>query len=242
MSAGLYFYLYFMLMMLIVMNIVIAILMDGYASVKESVNSSVEEQLKHNVGTWSKMLGALFSPMLHRLRFWRHRQFLGGSRRVPWSDERWKRDLTAVSAQRRAIGLTSYTLKLVQLIIEVKMLPTSDGEDVLWQVQHFFQGRDFQPPANINEPFDEPCADSKMTSVHTLAAENDLRTRQLLRLVHEMHVKMQLLETGGGGAQRMRTPNMRHGGSSLGVSPRDVAPAVAPVSNYDPVTMLNPLF
>ena len=61
--AVVYFWLYFFLMMLVLLNIVIAILMDGYASVKRTVGSVVEEQLKYNAGP---LLPSLLTSWRHR--------------------------------------------------------------------------------------------------------------------------------------------------------------------------------
>lgn len=146
---------------LILLNIIIAILMDGYASVKATVTSTVEEHLKANVGP---ILPAMFRDFRRRLvclaRFWHpiaNRRILD----LPWSEDRWVRDLQLVTQRRARLGL-GVSLRVGELISELRRLPTSQDENIAWQIQHTFQDRKFISPSNINQPFQEPDVDSEV--------------------------------------------------------------------------------
>lgn len=176
--AVIYFYVFFFLMMLIVLNIIIAILMDGYATVKEDVGSTVEKQLKYNVGDIGPKVMEVWKK---RIFFWRH-GFIGRvtgrakfSVHEPWSDERWGRDFTIVSERRRQAGLTANSIRLGQLIAELRALPTSRGEDIAWQVHNTYHGRIFVQPSNINTPFEEPDVEGQVKAVNEIVMGMEVR-------------------------------------------------------------------
>ena len=176
--AVIYFYVFFFLMMLIVLNIIIAILMDGYATVKEDVGSTVEKQLKYNVGDIWHKVGEVWKK---RIFFWRH-GWIGRvtgrakfSVHEPWSDERWGRDFTIVSQRRRQAGLTANSIRLGQLIAELRALPTSRGEDIAWQVHNTYHGRIFVQPSNINTPFEEPDVEGQVKAVNEIVTGMEVR-------------------------------------------------------------------
>jgi len=187
--AAIYFYVYFFLMMLIVLNIVIAILMDGYAGVKETVKSTVEEQIKYNVGPLIPDVMARWRASLVALVPGQRRNSAQGERER-WTDERWARDLTTITDRRSKLGLTRYNIRVGQLVSELNVLSTSAGEDVAWQVQVAFQDRSFITPSNIRDPFQEPCvspvalACPKACSARRVASLPAVRTSTLHYQVH----------------------------------------------------------
>jgi hypothetical protein len=91
-----------------VLNIVIAILMDGYAGVKETVKSTVEEQIKYNVGPLIPDVMARWRASLVALVPGQRLNSAQGERER-WTDERWARDLTTITDRRSKLGLTRCT-------------------------------------------------------------------------------------------------------------------------------------
>jgi len=184
--GALYFYVYFFLMMLVVMNIVIAILMDGYASVKENLGSSVEEQIKYNVEAEGSVMLLAMRDQVHKVtRLW-HKVALHQVDK--WSDERWIRDLNQVCLNRKLAEQTKNVLRTGTLVMELRALPTTaKDEDVGWQVLQMFQAREWQAPENIEDPFTEPKIDGMVVQLVGYMHEQDRRNRKLMQLVSEMH-------------------------------------------------------
>ena len=181
--AVMYYWLYFALMMLVLLNIVIAILMDGYASVKRTAHSDVEEMLKYNVGP---LLPSLLATWRDRVVAWSHfaRGNEQGASRVPWSDERWISTLTTLKEARAKRGLV---VRLVSLLVDLKDLPSSKGEDVAWQVKTAFQDRRFKPPSNLNSPFVEPTAESDFAVLGRAMPFQEAQLRRSLHLLMKVH-------------------------------------------------------
>jgi len=158
--------------------------MDGYASVKENLGSSVEEQIKYNVeAEGSVMMLAMRDQVRRVTRVW-HKV---AHKVDKWSDERWIRDLKQVMESRTARQETK-TLRTGALVFELKALPTTaKGEDVSWQVLQMFQARDWQRPENIDDPFTEPKIDSMVSQLVGYMHVQDKRNRQLVQLVSELY-------------------------------------------------------
>ena len=158
--------------------------MDGYASVKENLGSSVEEQIKYNVEAEGSVMTLAMRDQVRRVtRLW-HKV---AHKVDKWSDERWIRDLNQV-VENRTARQEPRTLRTGQLVFELKALPTTGkNEDVCWQVLQFFQCREWKRPVNIEDPFTEPKIDNMVTQlVHYMHAQ-DKRNRQLVQLVSELH-------------------------------------------------------
>ena len=160
--------------------------MDGYASVKENLGSSVEEQIKFNVeAEGSVMLLAMRDQVSRVTRVW-HKVAL--HKVDKWSDERWIRDLKQVVENRHARQQTKNTLRTAKLVAELRALPTTTkDEDVGWQVLQMFQAREWQTPDNLDDPFTEPKIDGMVSQLVGYMHEQDKRNRQLMQLVSEMH-------------------------------------------------------
>ena len=158
--------------------------MDGYASVKENLGSSVEEQIKYNVEAEGSVMMLAMRDQVSVTRVW-HKV---AHKVDKWSDERWIRDLNQV-VENRTARQEPRTLRTGQLVFELKALPTTGkNEDVCWQVLQFFQCRDWKRPENIEDPFTEPKIDSMVSQlVHYMRAQ-DKRNRQLVQLVSDAPV------------------------------------------------------
>lgn len=160
--------------------------MDGYASVKENLGSSVEEQIKYNVeAEGSVMLLAMRDQVKRVTRVW-HKVAI--HKVDKWSAERWIRDLNQIMENRNMREQTKNTLRTATLVAELRALPTTaKDDDVAWQVLHMFQAREWQTPENIDDPFTEPKIDSMVSQLVGYMHEQDTRNRQLMQLVSEMH-------------------------------------------------------
>jgi len=180
--AFIFYYVYFFLMMLIVLNIIIAILMDGYASVTETINSNDEQKLKYNVGP---LLPSIFASWKRKLHFW-HRH--DPSEKIPWTEEQWEEALLAVSDKRRQLGLAANIVKTGTLVLELRALPNCEKEDVTWQIEQVFQNRRFKAPTNVLDPFEEPDVESEVKFVSKTVREQDARLRRVVQMMTDLHV------------------------------------------------------
>ena len=106
---------------------------------------------------------------------------------VPWSDERWVDALMEVKDARAEKGLPAQVLSLVSLVVNVKSLPSSKGEDVAWQVKNAFQDRRFKRPSNLNSPFVEPTAESDFATLGKAMPHQEAQMRRSLHLLVKVH-------------------------------------------------------
>ena len=190
--------------------------MDGYASVKENLGSSVEEQIKYNVEAEGSVMTLAMRDQVRRVtRLW-HKV---AHKVDKWSDERWIRDLNQV-VENRTARQEPRTLRTGQLVFELKALPTTGkNEDVCWQVLQFFQCRDWKRPENIEDPFTEPKIDNMVTQlVHYMRAQ-DKRNRQLVQLVSELHAHQ-----FPAGTEPPELPQLRNGSPQSLKGQADVTP------------------
>ena len=172
---------YLMLMTILVLNIIIAILMDAYSSVKTEATSSYTEQLKYNVGPiWNALYDNMRRPFLSSKK----------SIHLKWSDDRWIRDLNIIMQLRGYAGLPKHVLRMGELMVDLKSLPTSAGEDLQWQLLQTFQLRDFQPPSNIFRPHEEPDIDANVIEVRDSVRAQDKRIAQITKLVSDLHQRL----------------------------------------------------
>ena len=112
------------------------------ATVKENVKSTVEEQLKYNVGPIIPGMMAEWKGQIKgTIDALRRKQV---KKRVRWPDSRWIEMLKEVINQREENKLPSFTVRIGTLCSSLRVLDSSKGENVLWQVQQFFLVREAQ--------------------------------------------------------------------------------------------------
>ena len=226
--AVFYYYTYFFLMMLITMNIVIAILMDGYASVKDTTNSTVEEQLKYNLGP---LLPGEVARMKRKFFFWRK---YAADDKKPWKDEKWILVLTEISEKRKELGLSAYMMRIGQLVADINAMPVATAEDVPWQVKRCFQERTFKMPSNIHEPFQEPDVESEVKTMSRLVQDQDMRIRRITTMLAQMHERMVQVDPGFAKAVMRDIANRSVGSTTAATSSASSdagAPAPTPASD-----------
>ena len=193
-----FYYTFSWMMMLLLLNVVIAILMDGYATVKETTSSAVQANINKNVGP-------ILPLILASNKFWwtvhwnRLRCQPPPENARLWSDSQWLCALKVVAKQRASSGRAS-VLRVSELCHDMRRLPLSDGEDVVWQILNKFQYRYYHAPTDITNPFSEPDMEAHVKELILMnkelkaqLTEQDHHSKDLADQLHEQGQHISLL-------------------------------------------------
>ena len=187
-----FYYTFSWMMMLLLLNVVIAILMNGYATVKETTSSAVQANINKNVGPILPLILASNKLWWTARWDWLRCQPPSSEARA-WSDTHWLRALKVVAIQRDRKGRAS-VLRVSELLHDMRRLPTSEGEDLAWQILHKFQLRRYLEPTDITMPFSEPDVEEHVKEAVRMSRE--LKVQLTAQEQHSKNLAEELQEQG----------------------------------------------